>query len=613
MEFTLPIAFTFVIMLAAILLFASARLPLELSALGVIGALLLYFELFPLLDANGHNLLGAPQLLRGFANPALIAVMALLVLGQGLMRTDALGWASGYVVNLARVNLRLSFALAFGCVLVLSPFLNNTPVVVLFIPILQVLSQRLGLPSSRVMMPLSFVAILGGMTTLIGTSTNLLVSGALVQLGEAPIGFFEVSLPGLVLVAVGLLYLVVFGPRLLPDRRSFPERLLIGRNSRFVVKMTVASDEKLVGMTASSNLLQVPNARLILVQRGDRALPAPFRGLRLQRNDILVVLVTRKALQELASRYPGLLHNALAAEDLNDSERALVAAGDQVLAEVMIPPGSRLVGESLERVGFYRNYQCLVLGVERRAHMIREQLTQIRLLAGDVLIVQGTREQLRTLRLTGNFMPLDNTVVELPAPRLARRAAVIFIVTVFVAATGILPVVSAALIGCAAMIGSGVLNLQQAMRALDRRIVLMVAASLALGEALARTGGAALIADRLLGGISDFGPAAVLSLLFLIVALLTNVLTNNATAVIFTPIAVNLALTLDQPPIVFAMAVLFAANCSFATPIGYQTNLLVMGPGHYRFKDFGRLGLPLVLLLWLTFSLFAPWYYGLGW
>jgi di/tricarboxylate transporter len=613
MEISVPEAFTFLIVVVAIVLFATERVPIELSALAVLGVLLLFFEIFPLLDAEGRNVLSAPTLLQGFANPALIAVLALLVLGQGLIRTDALGWSTGYVLGLARINVTLSFALAFGCVLVLSPFLNNTPVVVLFIPILQVLAHRLRHPASRVMMPLSFVAILAGMTTLIGTSTNLLVSGVLTQLGEAPLEFFEMTVPGLVLVAVGLIYLVAIGPRLLPDRSSLPERLMIGRIPRFVAKLTVASDAGLIDQPAASNVLNIPNTRLILVQRGERALLPPFQGIRLRFNDLLVVLATRAALVDLATRYPGLLHNALAAENLNsnDKEQAPFTAGDQVLTEVMIPPGSRLVGESLERIGFYRTYQCLVLGLQRRSHMIRDQLTEIRLLAGDVLIVQGTPQQLRTLRRTGNFLPLDETVMELPAPQLAKRAAAIFGGVILAAATGLLPVVIAALLGCVAMIATGVLTFEQAVRALDRRIVLLVATSLALGVALEKSGGATLLAQELLGSVQAFGPAVVLSLLFLIVALMTNILTNNATAVIFTPIAVSMAHRLDESPVVFALTVLFAANCSFATPIAYHTNLLVMGPGHYRFKDFLRLGLPLVFLMWVTFSLFAPWYYEL--
>lgn len=350
-----------------------------------------------------------------------------------------------------------------------------------------------------------------------------------------------------------------------------------------------------------------------MIQRGERALLPPFPGVQLRPNDLLVVLATREALLDLAARYPGLLHNALSSEvlDSTDKQKGLTTAGDQVLAEVMIPPGSRLVGESLERVGFYHTYQCLVLGLQRRSHMIRDHLTEIRLLAGDVLIVQGTRQQLQTLRRTGNFLPLDETVVELPAPRLAKRAAAIFVGVILVAATGVLPVVIAALLGCAAMIAAGVLTFEQAVRALDRRIVLLAATSLALGAALEKSGGASLLAEGFLASVQPFGPAVVLSLLFLIVALMTNILTNNATAIIFTPIAVGIAYRLDVSPTVFALAVLFAANCSFATPIGYQTNMLVMGPGHYLFKDFLRLGLPLVFLMWGTFSLFATWYYGL--
>jgi di/tricarboxylate transporter len=238
-------------------------------------------------------------------------------------------------------------------------------------------------------------------------------------------------------------------------------------------------------------------------------------------------------------------------------------------------------------------------------------LTEIYLQTGDVLVVEGGREDVKRFKTARNLILLDGSEVDVPSPGLARRAAAIFLGAVALAATDVVPIVIAAICGGALMVMTGILSISRAIRAIDPKLFFLVGTSLALGIALEHTGGAVYLAHLLLGSVGNGNPAVLLSALFLIVAVVTNILSNNATAVLFTPIAVGIADQVGVSPFVFALAVLFGANCSFATPIGYQTNLLVMGPGHYRFSDFLRAGSPLVILLWVVFSLFVPWYYDL--
>lgn len=277
----------------------------------------------------------------------------------------------------------------------------------------------------------------------------------------------------------------------------------------------------------------------------------------------------------------------------------------------MIAPGSRMIGQNLELFGFRYKYHCLVLGIQRHARMIRARMTEIRLEAGDVLLIQGNEDDIANLRANQDMVLLEWSAKDLPARDQAGKAAAIFAVAVGLAAFGIVPIVISAMSGAAAMIAAGCLNVRQAIRAIDSSIVMMIAAALAMGASLQETGGADYIAMHLVGLFGDSGPAVLISAFFLTVAVLSNIISTKACAVLFTPIAVSIANGFGVDPIPFAVAVVFAANCSFASPVGYQTNLLVMGPGHYRFVDFIRAGAPLILFLWLVFSVVVPWYYGL--
>ncbi len=610
---TLQMWVTLALIAVAITLYALERLPMELTSLGLVAALLVFFHFFPVSGADGANLLGARELLSGFADPALISVLALLVIGQAMVQTGALERPARRLATMRRHHPVAAISVSLGCALVISGVLNNTPVVVIFIPIMAAIAERLHRTVSGVMMPLSFAAILGGMTTLIGSSTNLLVLSAMVDQGLEPLGFFAFTIPGLVLAAIGLVYVMVVAPKLLPDRASLARAIVDSDGKQYIAQVTLGRESTLVGERAVAGMFpSLPEMTVRMIQRGEHPLLPPFEETALEAGDVIIVAATRKALTEALAERPELAQGV--PERGRDHPPATEAGPgpDQSLAEVVVAPASRMIGRNLQQIGFHYQTDCVVLGIQRRSRMIRRRMDEIRLEAGDVLLLLGDRPNLLALRANPDVLLMEWSTREVPTHTHASRALLVFAGVVLAAASALVPIVVAAVTGAAMMVASGCLNIRQASRAVDRRVMLMVGATLALGTAMQATGGADFLAHVLISAFAGFGVAVTLSAFFLLVAVFTNVISNNATAVLFTPIAIDTARALEVDPVIFVIAVIFAANCSFATPIGYQTNLLVMGPGHYRFSDFMRAGTPLIIILWLAFSLFAPWYYGLG-
>jgi di/tricarboxylate transporter len=604
---------TFAIVIFAIFSYALERLSLELTSLLVVVALLLLFQFLPA-DA-GTVAPSLRQILAGFADPALIAILALLVIGQGLVHTGALDKVAQSIVSRGMRRSQMVLIVTLALVLIISAIMNNTPVVVIFIPILSMMAARLNHSVSMVMIPLSFAAILGGNLTLIGSSTNLLVSGALEDLGQPPIGFFDFSVPGAVLAVVGFLYLIVVAPRLLKNRASLAGKLAIDIGGKqFIVQLDISKDSPLAGLSSTAGLFAgLPDLTVRMVQRGEQAFLPPFDDITLRAGDELVVAATRKALAALLKDQPEIFHGHLDAqeEDGNAAKNSIFTAREQMLAEAVIAPVSRWSGMTLANLGFHAQTNCIVLGIQRRSRMIRSSVDQILLLPGDVLLIMGQRSDILSLRSSRDALLMEWSAKDLPRSSHAKPALGIFALVVMASAGGLLPITTAALTGAAFMVAAGCLTMRQAILAVDQRILMLIGAALAMGTSLNATGGATFLAHGLLAILDGASPAVVLSAFFLLIAALTNVLSNNATAVLFTPIAVSTAAELGIDPMPFVVAVIFAANCSFATPMGYQTNLLVMGPGHYRFSDFAKVGFPLILLLWVTFTAFAPWYYGI--
>ncbi len=599
---------TFGVITTAIILYTQDRIPLEITSIATVAVLLVLFQLVPVISGDGENLLTPKDLLRGFADPALITILALLVVGQGLVKTGALNAPARFMVTKGEKIPKTIIFLTFLIAMIVSAVLNNTPVVVIFIPILAVLCDQLSRKTSSVMMPLSFFAILGGNLTLIGSSTNLLVAGAYHETTGLTLSFFDFTVPGLVLAAVGALYILFIMPHLLVDRADMANRIVRGRGKQFIFQIEVSSDSTLAGHTAIAGLFPgLKEVTIRMIQRGSEKLLPPYDNITLSAGDIVQVATTRKVMTELLGADPGLAHSA----DISGSNDDENQEGRQVIAEAVVAPASRMDGRTLAQTGFRSESACVVLGVQRRSRMIRAALNTLRLEAGDVLLVMGSRARLIALRNNPDVILMDWSTTEMPLTQFAFRAQLIFAALVGFAATGILPIVVAALVAAVTMVISGCLNIRQAARAFDRKVFAIVGAALALGTAMQATGGALWIAEHVLILLAGAENWVILSGFFLMVALLTNVLSNNATAVLFTPIGLSISAQLDVEPMVFVIATIFAANCSFATPMSYQTNLLVMAPGHYKFVDYVKAGTPLIFILWLTFTFFSIWYYQL--
>jgi len=591
------------VVIGAIVAYLIDRWSMELVSVSVIALLLIVFEL------PGTSDLGASTLLAGFGNEALITIMALLVVGQGLFQTGALEGPTRSLLASYETRPNFTLVAAFFAVFVISAFINNTPVVIMFLPVMSAIAARMGAAPSRLMMPLSFVSIFAGMTTLIGTSTNLLAANAYERLEGQSFGFFTQTPMGLVLAGTGMLYIMIASRALIPERRGLSEDIASSSGKQFVAQFEVSHGHFLAGKRAVAGMFpDLPGITVRMVQRGERAFLPPFDDISLQHGDLVIVAATRGTLTDMLARHPELLKQIYRTND----EQSSGSPSSLAVLEAVIAPGSRMSGRTVEMVGFRRLTESVVLGVQRRSKMIRAQLGEIRLEAGDTLLLCGPANAFQKLRANRDIILLEWSQIELPLSRRVMVSRCIALAMVLLAATNVLPILHASVLAAVSMISLGCLNIRQASRSLDLRIFLIIAAALAMGAALEQTGAAKLIADLVVSAALPYGKLAVLSAIFLAVAILTNILSNAATAVVFSPVAISAAESINSDPVLFVLAVIYGANCCFATPIAYQTNLLVMGPGHYKFSDFLRFGGPLVILLWAVFTFTAPWLFGIG-
>jgi di/tricarboxylate transporter len=619
---TIPIEFHMwfgiIVTLLAVYSFAKEKISLEMTALSIVAVLLIYGQIFPLNNAAGQNQLDPSSLLAGFANPSLMAVLALLIMGQGMLQTEALRPITRLFMVKNKAWGKIAAILLIFFVMAASAFMNNTPLVILAIPLLQSLCSNVNLSQSRVMIPLSFGAILGGMTTLIGSSTNLLVASAMQDLGYEPLGFFEFTIPGMMMAGVGFIYVAFILPRFLPDRSSLTSQLT-GNDKQFIAELDIEEGSPLIGMECvQGHFAKLPDMTVRMIQRSGHVVLPPFEGYTIEKGDIIIVAATRDALMDVLSSNPGFLISDEEMEDIidpNAEDKVENSEGyelnTRVLAEIMITPNSRMIDMSVEQSGFDKQFGAVVLGVQRRARVVRRRLGRVRLESGDVLLIAGSQGSLESMRANNDFIVMAGTIKDMPLTSKARIAMGIFLLTIGSAALGLLPIPVASIAGAMAMVATGCLNMRQALRAVDRKIYLLVGAALALGTTLQVTKGAGAMADVLTIMPYAHDPLVMASMLFILVAITTNLLTNNACAILYTPIAMNLAVNANIDPMIFAIVVVLGANCSFASPIGYQTNLMVRGPGNYKFKDFMKAGIPLMIIMWITFTFIAKYYFGL--
>ncbi len=605
---------TFAVILAAITLFAIDRIPLELSAGLTVLALLLLFYFYPLPLEDGKSAITITTLLAGFANPVVFTIISLLMVGQALFQTGTIEKTTEIFSRLVKVAPSAALAFTLIVAAIMSAFLNNTPVVVIFIPILSALAARLGKTAAHVLMPLSFITILGGMTTLIGSSANLVAAAVVEASGGIRVGFFDFAVPGIFLASLGALYVLFVIPRLIKPSPALGQRSS-KRGKQFIAQIRLGENHPWLGKRSTTGMfLDLKHMTVRLVQRAGRSILPPFEDMEFQQGDVVMIAATRHTLMNAIAQNRTLISDTGQQAKVGADGNAPSTQEERerlIMTEVVIAPGSNRIGRTVNPERFKLETGCVLLGIERHSRMMRAPMNEIGLVAGDVLLLLGTPGAVRSLREHRDLLLLARSRAELPVPHHAKSAFAIFVIMVLCAASGLVPIAIAAMAGAIAMILVGALTLPQAARAFDSKIFMLIGTAFAMSVSLEATGGAQFLAHGVVEIFSGWGPAVLLSALFLLIAILTNFLSNHATGALFAPIVVSAANEIGADPEPFIYGLIFAINCSFATPIAYQTNLIVMGPGHYRFRDFMVAGIPLILIIWIAYSLFAPFYFNM--
>lgn len=592
------IALVLALIVAVFAGFVRERIPSDVVALLAMAALLIL------------GLLSVDDALDVFSNAAPITIGAMFVLSAALERTGVIGAVGNRVVLLSKTWSPLAaIAVLMLVVIVLSAFMNNTPIVVILIPVAIRLAQSVNISPSRLLIPLSFASIFGGMTTLIGTSTNLLVDGVVQNSGLAPFGIFEITGAGLCLALAGTVYMTLVGRWLLPDRETLATMLPSTKSRRFVAQVLVPVDSVLVGKTIKETGFTAEKGFTVIdVMRENRSRRTELSTLSLQGGDRLVI---RSPVSEMLSlREAGDVAIGSGSGSAHAFEP--VQTTETRVMEGVVGPQSRLVGRPIVGAGLVRLYGVYAIAIHRRGENIGLGGKNIRFDIGDTVLVEGPPAGLRQMFDDGMLSNLteteDRPIRRDKAPIAIGAVALVMILAAF----GVMPIAGLALIAAAGVIALGCLDHQEAYKSIQWEILMLIFGMLAVGKALETTGAAAFLVDGIAGQIGHLPPLVTLAAVYLITSVLTEFVSNNATAILMTPIAIGLAASLGVDARPFVVAVMFAASASFATPIGYQTNTLVYTAGGYKFTDFALVGLPLNLLFFAVSMLVIPAFWPLA-
>jgi di/tricarboxylate transporter len=571
-----------------VLLFATEKLGVDLVALCVLLTLLL----LGLIEPN--------QTLAGFANPATATVAAMFVLGAGLVRTGFVEWLARRIDSLAgktRTQLLLALCLTIAF---LSAFVVNTATVAIFIPVAIALAKTRRIPVSHVLIPLSYASQFGGVCTLIGTSTNILVNAIAISNGLPGFGLFEFAPLGLIMSGMGVAYLIGVTGWFLPRREGAYQQTDKYLLADYLVELRVRENSPLIGQTwEKAKSRKMRDVSLVKIIRGEKA-TWRASATKIRENDILLVHGNADNLMKIKDAY-------------RLETRADVAITDQKLTsdrvnliEALVPPRSRLAGRTLDGSDFIRANRCIVLAIQRRGTILKDRLMDIRLDGGDTLLLQCDRENVKRLMKSRDLI-VTNELTELHL-RKDRAVIAIGLVAMVVALTAfnIVPLLVAALMGAVGMVLGRCLTLEEAYQSIDWKVIFLLGGTLPLGIAMGQTGTAIWLVDTVLKPLVVLGPLVLLATLYITTAILTEAMSNNAAAILLAPIALSSAAALGVDPRPFLVAITFAASTSFATPIGYQTNTMVYAPGGYRFTDYARMGVPLNLLFWMAATIVIP-------
>ena len=536
-----------------------------------------------------------------FSNEAPITVACMFILSAALERTGVIE-AIGHKLNELVGNSDWSLLVVMlPMVAILSAFINSTPVVVVFMPIMISLAANRNLKPSKLLIPLSFASIFGGTCTLIGTSTNILVSSAGQRFGQEPLGMFELSKIGVILTVVGIVYLLVIGRKILPSRETLATILQSTDSKEYLTEAIIMSGSPLIGKRlADTALKNQPKARVLEVIRAGEPLVIPLNEVVLEQGDRLRLATVLSSVMEIK--------NLVGLQISPKAELGLELTGSQKaeIVECVVGPRSSLLGRTIRQLDFRRRYNSLVLAVHRQGVNVRRNFTDIRLQFGDTLLIEGAEPAIKHLRENRDFLMLLDVPHSVPLRHKQWLVISTVVVVVALAALGVLPIAVLAILGAVAVVTMGCLAVEEAYNSVDWKIIFLIFGMLALGEALVKTQGAEWIVNSMVQTLGNWGPHAVLATAILGSSIMTNFLSNNAVAVVMTPIVLQAASSLGVDGRPFLIGVAMGASFCFATPIGYQTNTLVYGAGGYLFRDFLRVGIPLNLIFWALSAYFIP-------
>lgn len=581
------------LIVVALISFVRELFPIEVTAMLMLAVLL------------AVGIVTVDEAILGLSNKAVVTVGAMLVLGHALVKTGVLAAAADRLANATGSRAWLAMGLVLVIASVLSGFLSNTAVVAIFIPLLVDLCRRFHLSPSKFMLPLSYVSIAGGTLTVIGTSTNLLVSAIAEDNGLEPFGMFEFSALGIVLMLAGLVYVLVASPYLLPTR-STPEALTRQYEMRhYLTEVQVSATSKLVGKTIEESAINREyDITVIAVHRGVDHVTENLRHLRIHAEDVLVVRGSAEGLTRFTS-----VKGVAPLSDARLSDAEIFEEG-QFLVEAIVGRNSRLIGRTLEEIDFRQRIGAFVLAIRRGGEILHDKIARTRLQFADDLLLVAPEDRLARLRHTEDLIITSRVEVSTALGGTNWAILVILPTVVVLAALGVVDILKGAIVGCILLLALRAMRPNEAYRAVDWSVLFLIAAFVPVGVAMQTTGTAAFLAQGILRvqriNSDFFTPVVILSVLYLLTSLLTQTISNNATAILMAPIAIQLAVELGVDARPFLIAVTFAASAGLMTPHGYQTNLMVMGPGGYRFMDFVRFGGPLTLMFWIIASLLIP-------
>jgi len=586
----MDIAIVTIILFAAIVLLVSEKLPVDLTAICIMVALIVCGILTP------------KEALTGFSHPAPITVAVLFVVSRGLVRSGALDFITDAVIRLSKGSPKRLLFLTLFLVGGFSSFLNNTPVVVLFIPVVMAVCFKYSLSPSKFLLPISFVSILAGTSTLIGTSTNIVVSDLAVQNGMAPIAMFELSILGAPMAMAGAVFLYFLSPRVLGSHKEPIGEVHDSEKHRYISDLIIPEESPWIGKEPVKTLqADFPGIEIFQVFRNYRLLDPERNPMIIEPGDEILLKGSAQQLTQILDKRFGILPS----EEDGTSTRP----HDQksIIIELLVQPNSNAMGQYLEDLVASLDAHIRVIGIKRHwKHYPATKVRNLRLELGDIILVQTPLDHLDQIRATDDLIVIEDIHKTIVNRKKMPLAMGIFLLMILVATVGIADILVSGMVAMLLMVLTGCLRLREAYRSIDVKILILIIGTIALGEALSKTGAADLYTAIMLKPLVGMSPYIVLSAFILLTSLLSLFISNNSTAVLLMPIALSTAATLEVDPRAFIIGMCFGASACYATPIGYQTNLLVYGPGGYVFMDYLKLGIPLSLGVWIVSSIFVP-------